>query len=423
MRRAAVPLLLLALTTPLHGQTLSDRVSQLFTFGDCGDPLCLDVNAAVHGDHYNPSVVQGENNLLAFLNGAIGLSVGNLPFTAATSGVTFSFGAGAPVATTVSPGPIFGERAQTLGRGRLLVGATVNGIAFDNVRGVPLNDVNFIFTHQNTAGAALGDPTFERDIIRVSTNLDLSLLVTSLVASYGVTDRIDFGIALPIVRASLSGSSDAMFEQYDPGASPHYFGTDANRTLVAQSSASGDAIGIGDIGGRIKVNAYQDESRGVALVGDVRLPTGNEDDFLGSGATTVRVIGVASARFGNFTPHVNAGYQYTSASDLNNRLLATLGFDHLVSERVTVAGDLLGSFETGQSRLLLPDPVVYTAPDVRTVELTDIPRKDDNFVDASFGAKFSAGQDFRIIANVVFPLAKAGVRPTALWTVGLERTF
>jgi hypothetical protein len=60
---------------------------------------------------------------------------------------------------------------------------------------------------------------------------------------------------------------------------------------------------------------------------------------------------------------------------------------------------------------------------VRTVQLTEIPERKDHIMQASFGAKFSPATDFRFIANVLFPLTNAGVSPTAVWTVGLERTF
>jgi hypothetical protein len=406
----------------LQAQTLKERFSQLFTFGDCGEPLCLTVNAAVHGDHYIPSVVQGENNLLGFLTGAIGQSIGNLPFTAASSGVAFTFEGGVPVPVPISPGPIFAERAETLGRGRAFVSATLNGIAFDNVRGVPLSNLNFSFAHQNVGNAAMGDPSFENDVIEVATDLKLSLLVTSIVGTYGLTDRIDIGVALPIVRASLSGTSEAEVNQFsDP--SPHSFGTQGNPTPMASASAEGSALGLGDIALRMKVNVFQTPQNSFSIVGDVRLPTGNEDDFLGSGATIVRVFGVASARYGDFTPHVNAAYLHTNAVDQNNRFLGALGFDQLVSPQFTIFGELLASVENGESRLRLPEPVVYTAPAPRTLELTEIPDRKDNFFDASFGAKYSAGNDLRILANVLFPLAKAGVRPTMLWTLGLERTF
>lgn len=422
MRRLLASALLLSVVgSPVEGQTLRDRFSQLFTFGNCGEPLCLDVNAAVHGDHYIPSVVQGENNLIAFLNGAIGQSLSNLPFGAATSGVTFSFEGGTPVATAVSPGPIFGERAQTLGRGRLVLAANLTGISFDNVRGEPLSNLALRFAHQNVGAAEMGDPSFENDVIEVRSDIDLSLLVTSLLASYGIGDRIDIGVAVPIVHASLSGASEARIDPWQT-PSPHAFGTQGDPSLVASSSTEGSATGIGDVAVRLKVNAYEGGAAGLALVGDVRLPTGDEENFLGTGDTNVRVFAVGSATYGNFSPHINAGYFYTNGENQSNRALATVGFDHLVSPMVTIAGELMGSLQLG-TFWGLPQPVTYTVPETRTLALTDIPDRKDHIMQASFGAKFSPGADFRILGNVLFPLTNAGISPTAVWTVGLERSF
>ena len=410
------------LAAPAQAQSLRDHFSELFTFGQCGRPLCLSVDTiSGHGAHFVPDVVQGENNLLGFITGAIGLSVSNIPFTAATSGVTYSFEQGVPVATAVSPGPIFAERAETLGRGRFLVGANVSGIRFDNVRGVPLDDLVLHFTHQNVGDAALGNPTFERDVLTVTTDLDLSLVVSSIFASFGVTDNLDIGVAVPIIRASLAGSSVAEVDPYD-SPTPHTFD---GQHMTATASTQASATGIGDIAARLKLNLRQTPSLAFGLLADARFPTGREEDFLGSGATTVRVLGIASGRAGSFSPHANAGFLYTSAADQNNRLLATVGFDQLLSPIATLAVDLVASFETAESRLVLPAPVVYTAPDPQpfVLELTRIPDRKDDFVDASFGVKLSPGGDNRVVTNVLFPLVKAGVRPGVMWTLGLERTF
>jgi hypothetical protein len=427
MRRCLLALLALgSLAAPAGAQSLSDRFRQLFTFGDCGQPLCLEVEQAVHGDHFIPAAVQGENNMLAFLSTAITSAIGNVPFAAAASGTAFSFEGGAPVAIAISPGPVFADRAQTLGRGQFFVGATVSGINFDNLRGVGLSDLEFNFAHQNLVGdqgdPAMGNPTFENDYIAIETDLSLSLIVGTLVASYGLADRVDIGVAVPIVRASMSGTSQAVFVPWDRAATPHYFGTDTNPEESAMTSTEGTAVGVGDIGARLKVHLYDGASFGISAIGDVRLPTGSEDDFLGSGTTSVRAIAVLSGRFGNFTPHVNAGALLTSSDELNNRLLVTAGFDHLLSESVTLALDLVSNLQMGDSKLTVPDRVVFTAPTVRTLDLTNIPREVDNLMDGSVGVKIGAG-GFRIVGNALIPLTEGGMRPGLMWTVGLERTF
>jgi hypothetical protein len=420
-----VPLLALFFATPLQAQDLRATFNRLYTFGECGTPLCLDL-PGIHGDHYNPGIVESGGNLLLFVENAIGLAVGNVPFTAATSGVSFQFEGGAPVATTVSAGPIFADRAETLGRGRLLFGANLTGLSFSKIRGEPLDEMVLRFVHENVEDAALGNPTFERDYIEVETNLDLSLLITTLYATYGVNDRIDIGIAIPLVRASLSGSSQASFVYYGGATaqtSPHYFGTPESRTATAGSTAEGSAFGIGDIAGRLKFFLASGPDYGIGLLADVRVATGNEDDFLGSGATTLRLLGVTSGRMGSFSPHLNGGVLINGAEGQTHRALATVGFDQLLGQQITLAADLVGSFQLGESELGLPEPVVFTAPEVNRLDLSDIPDKSDHFMDASVGLKVDAGSNFRVLANVLVPLTNSGLRPSVAWTVGLEKTF
>ncbi len=165
-------------TLPLHAQMhsstggLRDLIPELFQFGDCGEPLCLNssVNAATgHGSHYIGSTVQGTDNLIGFLSGAIAAAVSSVPVSTATSAVTFRFEGGRPVQETRSAGPIFGERVQTLGKGRLLLGVNLTTIDFNSVRGVPLDNVVFNFTHQNTGRGPFSPKTAHLGVPRSRT--------------------------------------------------------------------------------------------------------------------------------------------------------------------------------------------------------------------------------------------------------------
>lgn len=408
---------------PLGAQSLRDRFSELFTFGICGEPLCLDVNASVHGDHFIPSIVQGRDNTLEFMLNAIGFALGNIPLTAAASGVAYRFEGGVPIATTVSAGPIFADRAETLGRGRLLAGINVAGIGFNEVRGAPLSRLTFRFPHQNVQNGALGDPDWENDVIVVTTDLGLSLVVTTVYATYGVADGFDLGVAVPLVRAGLTGSSQAVFDHFDSSTSPHFFGSDEDQQVIANTATEGSAFGLGDVAGRAKLLLAGSERWAVSLLGDVRLATGAEEDFLGSGATNLRALVVGSTRIGAFAAHGNTGVLLSSAANQSNRFLATAAVDRLIGQQVTFAGGLAGNFQMGQNLQRLPEPVVYTAPEVRTMPLTTIPERADHFVDASLGFKILAAPNFRAVTSLLLPLSNAGVQPAVLWTAGLERTF
>ena len=210
-RRPALALVaVVVLAGPLAGQDLRTRISkQLFTFGTCGKPLCLTGALAGHGNHFIPADTASGSSILNFISNAIGASVGNTPLTSASSGVTFQFEGGLPVKTSPSAGPIFGERAQTLGRGRFFVGANVTQMRFQRLRGIRVDDIEFNFTHEDTPPAGLGSPIFENDIVAVHVSLDVSLIVTSFALSYGLVDGVDLSVDVPVVHTTVQGSSVA----------------------------------------------------------------------------------------------------------------------------------------------------------------------------------------------------------------------
>jgi hypothetical protein len=419
---------------PLQAQSdggLRGLIPDLFSFGDCGEPLCLNssVNAATgHGSHYIGSTVQGTDNLIGFLSGAIAAAVSSVPVSTATSAVAFRFEGGRPVREVRSGGPIFGERVQTLGKGRLLLGVNLTAVDFTSVRGVPLNNVAFNFTHQNTArfgvplDSALGSPAFENDVISVNTSIDLNLQMALLFLTYGLTDRIDIGVELPLVRSDLSGGSIARVVPFT-NPTPHFFGTAANPSLQAGSSIDGTATGIGDVGARLKVNLGGSDRGAFGFLADARFPTGSEEDFQGSGEYAVRGLGIVSGRFGDFSPHLNVGYLWRSGESLTDAFLATAGFDQLMAPWATLAVDLITQWQVGTNPLVLPGTVTFTEPNVRHVEPTNIPDRRDDLIDGSLGFKFLVGNALTLVSNVLVPLNSGGMRANWAATVGVERTF
>ena len=159
MRRCALAcLLLMVAAVPLRAQGLRDIVSELFIFGEGQEPLFLGGSGSpnnpetirLHGDHFVPAAVASNGSIISFLTNAVGSSIGSLPISAASGGSTFSFEGGVPVRTSLSAGPVFGERAQTLGRGRMLLAVHRSGAHFRTLRGVDLGNLEFTFTHANS---------------------------------------------------------------------------------------------------------------------------------------------------------------------------------------------------------------------------------------------------------------------------------
>lgn len=424
---ACAALVALAGAAPVVGQGLRQRIaSELFTFGTCGQPLCLDVGAG-HGDHFIPAQLTGAGAITDFLTNALSLAVSNTPVSAASSGTTFRFEGGQPIKTSSSAGPIFAERAQTLGKGRFFIGANVTGQHFESVRGVRLENLILNFAHQNVPPTdVLGSPDFENDLIQVAVSMNIDLLITTMFASWGIVDGLDIGVAVPFVHTSVAGESVAQILPFGTGiATPHYFGTAPNGDpiLTAVAATDGSATGIGDVLARVKVGVIQSGNVGISLLADARFPTGDPENFLGSGAFSGRALGIVSVQIGGFSPHANIGYVLRDADLETNGILATVGFDHLIGSWATLAFDILAEYQIGSPKLDVPDPIVFQAPTPRTVLATTIPDRKDHQAAASMGLKFTTPKNMTIVTNLLLPLRDAALQPNMIWTGGLEYNF
>ena len=441
-RSAAIVLALCLVATPAFAQGLRDQINQLFIFGDGEDALFLagtadpdnPQNVQVHGDHFVPAAVASNGTIISFLTNAIGTQVANLPFSSASGGRTFRFEGGVPVATSTSPGPIFAERALTLGRGRLLFGANISRFNFKTVRGVALDGIQLNFTHENTdfpncdvifSGdcTALGIPSFENDVIVLDLALDLEVTSTLFTLSYGLFDFVDIGVAVPVLSTSLRGNSTAEIFPFGANANHFFSGTQSSPGLTASRFVEGSVTGLGDVATRLKIRLGRSATTAFAIIGDARWATGSAEDLLGSGEFAVRGLGVVSAQFGAFGPHANVGYLYRNGELQNDAFLATLGFDHLLADWAALAVDVISEFQIGVTKLTTPEDVSFEEPFQRTVTPTNIPNERDDIISGSVGFKFLTPSGVTIVANSLWPLNDGGLRPAVAWTLGLEYSF
>jgi hypothetical protein len=433
----------IAVPAALPAQRVRDKISELFIFGPGQDPLFLAGTASssnpaairAHGNHFVPSAVAENGSIIGFITGALASRVASVPIGATTSGETFRFEGGVPVSTSTSAGPIFAERAQTLGRGRVLAGVNRSGSTFTSLRGVPLSDLRLIFTHENVdfSGcseqfgadcAKMGVPVLENDLMQFDLRLNVHVDVTSFFVTYGLTDHVDFGLVIPLMSTNFSGTSEAQIIPFGGTTATHFFaGTPENPVLEASRASSGSAFGLGDVAARLKVNLRQTENTGLALLFDARFPTGDPADLLGAGRFAGRVLAVLSSTVGAFSPHLNAGFLYTADKSRNQVVLATAGFDHVLAKGVTLAAEVASEFQVGESKLHLPGPVVYDAPFRRTINPTAIPDIRDDIINGSFGLKIAAARHLNIVGNTLFPLNAGGVRARLTYTLGIEYTY
>jgi hypothetical protein len=444
MRRVLTILVaLLSLSGSLQAQGLREKIAQLFIFGDGEDPLFLSGSAdpnnpadvRAHGTHFVPSAVTANGRLISFIATAISGNIANAPIGSTSGGASFRFEAGVPVRTLSSAGPIFAERGRTLGRGRTVVGVGRTSSHLSSLRGVDLNNIQLFFTHENVDFAGcdstfkapchlMGVPNLENDVMQFKLALDLDVAVTSIYATYGLTDRLDVGVVLPLVSTSLHGRSDANIFPFGGTTAAHFFaGTPANPVLDATRSVEGSAWGLGDVAVRTKLGVHQSEQTNIALLADARFATGDDSQLLGAGQFSARGLAIVSARFGPMSAHANSGYAFRGGKQRNDAVLATAGFDQLIADHVTLAADVVSELQVGRSKLQLPAPVTYDVPFKRTVIPTTIPDMADDIVNGSFGFKFVTDNGFTIIANALIPLNRGGLRANRTYTAGVEFAF
>ena len=157
--------------------------------------------------------------------------------------------------------------------------------------------------------------------------------MTNIYATYGLTDRLDVGVVLPLVSSHLHGQSFAQIIPFGGPTAAHFFaGTPENPVLSATRDVDGSSFGVGDVSVRSKFKIHESDKSRVALLGEARFATGAADDLLGAGVFSARGIAVVSGVVGDFSPHANVGYAYharTGELPWNDAVTATAGFDDL----------------------------------------------------------------------------------------------
>src|SRR6266508_1829996 len=303
---------------PLPAQSLNLR-DLLSDFFRQGITLAEPPAGSPFPTHPHPSPGAASLVLLAHWNSELPSRLSTFPLASSAGGFTYRLDPALGVVTraTDSFGPIYADRADTIGKGKFAIGLNFSHFSFDQIDDVSLRDggVEIVLAHQDLApvGCCLR-PFFEGDVITTRTSLEIRTDITAFTFSYGVTDRLDVGAAIPVVKVQIRALTEATIDKLATGVSSstvgiHRFPNGEDSETFQQS---GSASGVGDLVLRAKYRAISGARAGLALGLDVRLPSGEERDLLGTGATQVKGFLIGSAHLGAFSPHVNGGYTWSS---------------------------------------------------------------------------------------------------------------
>ena len=364
----------------------------------------------------------------------------SFPLASSAGGFTYRFDPALGVFTrsAESFGPIYAERADTVGKGKFNIGVNYSHFSFDQIDNISLRegDLNLVFTHQdvNSDGSNLL-PFVEGDVITAQLFLKIETDITAFVLTYGVSDRFDLGLAIPLVAVDLEAQSNAAIQRFATGeTSPiHTFVTGGTEDPLRQS---GRASGVGDVVVRGKFQFVQGARGGLALAADVRLPTGEERDLLGTGATQGKASLIGSLHLGTFSPHLNAGYTVsTKGSDdeeIPDQISYIGGFDWAIHPRLTLVADVIGrTFR--DSQIVLQESTTFqfnTNPSGTPIQQDSrvLPRLvsrqgNSETLLGSVGVKINPFGNFLLTLNGLFSLSDNGLQDDFAPLVGFDYSF
>lgn len=430
-RLVLISLLGLILTNHIYSQTLKEQINNMFL-----DVLTLELSPGKHGEHFLPANVASSGALINSLNNFIGVGVSSFPLSSSTAGITFDFSTGKPVQTSTSLGPIYSERAQTLGGGRINMGFNFTYLQFNRMRGISIDDLRLTFTHQDVGLPGLGDSPNEFDTIDLFMKLNITASVMAVYFTYGITDRFDLGVAIPFTNVQIKTNPFAQINSFtwvSNDSANHYFGGTRTEPILTKHpiAVNDDATGLGDVAIRAKYNFVREKAVDFAAMLEYRMNNGDADNFLGAGFSTLRAEIIGSKILGDFAPHVNLTYWKKFTDRDRDEIEGILGYDQKITDWFTLAVDFLGRLQLGNPVAEMQFPtsidtrrVVGSTTYINTVSLTNLPNyENDNTLDAAFGFKFEVKESLLLMTNIFVPLNHTGLRADVVPTMGMEFGF
>ena len=335
----------------------------------CASPAWAQRVTLVEGLTAEQVLVQLNNGLGARPVGeamglATALEISTAPFGTSSGGFVFKLdpATGLLARTTTTFGPSFSDRALTSGEGQVSVGATFSSSSYDALSDLPLARLPLGLV---TAGSPTVSRTGTGDFKISSRTLAVS-------GALGVTENFDVGVVVPVVTLKLAATTVLTT---GAGIVPRIAETDGVYT------------GIGDVSAIAKYRFLKfkgpdlPDPGGLALLVNMRLPTGDRDNLRGLGITRTLVSVVGSAGRGRFRPHASGGFEVWSKGldvstnpatgekvSVRHQIQYTAGVELEATPKLTLLVDFLGQHIRGGGQVGL----VTDTPPVNPAGITSV---------------------------------------------------
>ena len=349
------------------------------------------------------------------LTNGIGAQIGQFAVNSTAAAFRFDVERGVPVEVTKSLGPLFGERADTLGKGRFDFQVVWSNANYKKFNGQKLSSLREDLSPTAGPGTPPNAPGLD-ELLRINLNVDVITNFVGFFGTYGLMDNWDVNLLVPLINNKIKAKAKATM--LDANGVPCTQGGNCSGIFVingtapgtgdpSKDSSSADKTGIGDILLRTKYNFLKNHEilPDLGVRGGVSFPTGNKDNFMGVGEFKFEGLAVASKYYsspiGMIGPHVNTGIVLVDNKSELNLFTYVAGFDLAPIPVFAFSLDLLGRHE-----------------------LHDKDNSGKDIVDLAPGLKWAPFPNTLVQAAVQLPLNKnEGLRPDAVWTLGLGGTF
>lgn len=405
MRRIVTALIVLlvaaatnAQVTIQHGRTLSELINNLY--GGNG----IQLKETGHQAHFGDS--RDFQNFSETLQRVL-QSRSLFPLPSAVGLVSYRFNeqTGTYERIQGSLGPLVADRGATTGKGTFTLSATYSFSDFDQVNG--RDTIDLTLRHCLTPGCGTPPAAFLLDTIRVETRFRLKSQALALSTIYGLNENLDVGLVLPYIRNDLTVMTNAQVVPGPQSVPPlaHIF--DLNVETPGQYGTA-SAIGIGDIVARAKWRFLPKKPFDTAVLVDVSLPTGEKENFLGTGEVRTKVTAVVSTSLRKLIPHVNIGYEVNFGETKLNVIDYRVGTEYAVRQWLTMSGEILGVVRPSAQSLFSS-----TALEGQSL----VGRSE---IDGAIGGKWQLSKNRAFLFNVIVPLNNSGIRASSMVTAGIQ---
>ena len=340
------------------------------------------------------------------------------PVATASSGVVYVYNPTVDIFERQAgvAGPLIGERAETIGKGQLNFAASYSYVHPTSINGDDLDSLlnrrlvnGRMIVFPVEGGVTLSNGRFTNFLpVRVVADLDVRAHIFSPSVTYGITNDFDFNVTLPLLYTSLDVTADTKVP--DPRFPTFALQPGDPNAVVGSRSASDSDLGVGDLLLRAKWVPLRNEWIDVATQLGLSLPTGNRNNFQGTGTTQVQPTLVLSHVYGRFEPLLNLQLD-VNANDVSRSVVGwAAGGTAQIIDRLSLSVVFLGRHELTP----LTDPLA--APFFFQIERSDQ-------YSASVGCRWRFASSAFIGANAIVPMNDQGIQAAVIPTLEAEYAF